>query len=528
MMKRKLLVGVIVAVLLMSVTVTSAQGPPGSGWWTAQQIQATGGDDTTVTLEAYSQTPGSAAVSCGDTTLDQGEAFVWVPTDAWGITPNCASLAENEQYSAVVSANNEIVAIVEETNQSAAPLGTSGGLADATYRGLSGSDAASELRFPTYKNNHYNETTTFYIQNAGSADTTFVATFQECNSATTVGCSGTGATYYFTLTTALEPNRMAVIQPADALAASGNGFFGGLTVTSLNGQPLAGIVNEHAVTGAPATYLKSTRAFVPAEYDQKLYAPAIKHTYVGKWSGLVIQNAGTVAGNFTIVYNIANSDDPLRVGNVYTDTTTCVGIQPGETCFVLTLYPVSGSGTASLQAGEYVAATVTGNVPMVAVVNEETLPGAAGQPQLATYSAVPDGGTAMNVSVPSYKEEWVGRYMGVVVMNVGTAAATIDATVIASAVEVGSLPTANLVVRASNIAPGAATTFFLLSKDQAQSIYPEISTVSGTIGEFVNSNCAMSVASDQPVAILVNQENSYLAGPAVPLDAANYEGFPLP
>ena len=526
-MKRKLLSGVVLVMLLIaSVPMVSAEGPPGGGWWTAQQIQVTGGDGATVTLEAYSQTAGTESVSCGSTVLDQYEAFVWVPTDQWGITPNCASLGEGEQYSAVASADSSIVAIVEATNQDAAPLGASGGMADATYRGLGAADAASELRFPTYKNNHNNETTTFYIQNAGDTSTTFTAVFQECNEANTAGCTGTGAEYTYELTTPLEPNRMVILQPGDADAASGDGKFGGLTITSDNGEPLVAVVNEHATTGETATYLKSTRAFVPSEYDQTIYAPAIKNSYGDKWSGLVIQNAGSAAGDFAIKYSVANSGDDTRVGEIFTDTTTCQSIQPGESCFVLPLYPIDGSGTAQIQDGEYVAATVTSDVPMGAVVNEENVPSFAGTKQYATYSAIPAAGTAKSVSVPSYKEEWNGRYMGVVVMNVGNSPATIDATVKA-AQSAGTLPEEDLVVQATNIAPGAATTFFLLSQNQAQSIYDEISGVSGDYTAFANSNGSMSVSSNQSVAILVNQENSYLNPPAVPLDAANYEGFPL-
>jgi hypothetical protein len=533
--KRLIAASLLLLVIALLATVSTAYAElPGGGWWTAQQIQAIGGDDTTVSHTAYGVTSGE--YSCGDITLNDGEAFVYLPTDAWGITPNCGNLPDSFQGSAVASANKEIVAVVEETNQDVAPLGVSGGTADASYRGTN--NAATTLRFPAYKSDHAGETSTFYIQNAGSESTRLRATFQEC-SADTQGCEGTGATYVYTLTTPLESNRMAIIVPSDAAGMpSGDGYFGGLTVESLDDQPLAGVVNEHATTADPARYLKSTRAFVEAEYDTKLYAPTIKHTYpldsdeLTKWSALQIQNASaTETGNFTITYKIAASQaDPNREGNVYTDTTTCQNIAPGQTCFAMTLFAEPGSGTDSLQAGEYGAATVVGDVPMVAVVNEETLydytPG--GDKQFATYSAVPDKEAKTSVSVPAYKEEWQGRYMGVTVMNVGTGAATVDATVKNVGVEQGATePTADLVAQKTGLAEGAATTFFLLTQDQAQT-YEGITIVSGNVAEFANTNNSMSISSGgQRLAVIVNQENSYLNPPSTLLDAANYEGFPL-
>jgi hypothetical protein len=272
---------------------------------------------------------------------------------------------------------------------------------------------------------------------------------------------------------------------------------------------------------------------VPAEEDIKLYAPVIKHTYplnsgaLTKCSALQIQNVGSGPADFTITYKVAASQaDPTRAGLEFVDTTTCQDIEVGQTCFAMTLLPVAGSGTAQLRAGEYAAATVESTENMVAVVNEETLftysPGS--EKQFATYSAVPDNAKSANVSIPAYKEEWVGRYMGVTVMNVGTANATIDATVLN--VNLATPPT-NLVARYTNLAPGSAATFWLLSRNQAQTL-GGVTIVSGSATQFQKTNNSMSLSSTQPVAVIVNQENSYLSPPAVRLDAANYEGFPLP
>jgi len=525
--------GLVLVMLLVMVSVVSAD-IPGPGWWTAQQIQATDAGSTTVNLTAYDRATGQ--YSCGDKVLNQLEAFVFVPTSAWGITPNCGTLPAGFQGSAVASADKNIVAIVEETNQSASPLGASGGTADAAYRGTSDAEADATLRFPAYKNNHGGDTSTFYIQNAGSQATTLKATFQEC-AAPTPGCAGTGQTFVYNVTTPIEPNRMAIITPGDAGAPSGTGHFGSLTVESLNGQKLAGVVNEAATTSSGAArYLKSTRAFTPQEYDTELYAPVIKKTYPAgtvtagtKWSALQIQNVGSASGTFTITYKIAGSGTPARVGTEIVDNTTCVNVAPGQTCFVMTLFPIGGSGTAQLQAGEYASAKVASSVQMVAVVNEETIytytP--ADRKQFATYSAVPKKTTTMHVSVPAYKEEWAGRYMGVTVQNVGGSPTTITARVKNANPGPNGTPAADLVVQKTNVLPGAAATFWLLSQNQAQ-LYGGVTVVSGTASQFVKSNNSMDVTAGQNIAVIVNQEDSYVNAPAASLDAAAYEGFPLP
>jgi hypothetical protein len=528
--------GIVVVVLALLVTASVASaGLPGTGWWTAEQIQAIESGQTTVTFEAYPQA--GTSILCGSTTIDQGKGFVFVPTAAWGINPNCGALPDGFQGSAVVSADKQVFAIVEATNQLAAPLGVSGGTADASYRGTSQMEAAIALSFPAYKNNHSGETSTFYIQNAGTAATHLRATFKEC-APPTPGCSGSGADYVYNMTAALEPNRMAVIVPSDAGAPAGQGHFGSLTVQSLDGADLvlAGVVNEASTTSSGAArYLKSTRAFTPAEYDKELYAPVIKKTYpIGqgaatKWSALTIQNVGGGPGNFTITYRIAASPTPARIGTEIVDNTTCQNIAVGQTCFVMTLFPVGGSGTSQLQDGEYASAKVVGTEDMVAVVNEETIytHTPASDKQFATYSAIPKKATALNVSVPSYKEEWAKRYMGVVVQNVGTAPTTVTATVKNVNPGPSGPPTADLVVQKVNLQVNAAVTFWLLSQNQAQ-LYGGVSEVSGDRNQFKGTNDSMTVSAGQPLAVIVNQEDSYVNPPAVKLDAASYEGFALP
>jgi hypothetical protein len=525
-LKYKIIAGIAVMMALLLVVSTALADLPGGGWWTAEQIQNVdpGEGQTTVEFTAYDK-DSTATYDCGSITLDYGEGHVWVPTNAWGITPNCESLPAGFLGSAVVSADKQIVAIVQEQNQQVPPLGTPGGKAVAAYRGIDASQTATTLLFPTYKNNHYGETTTFYIQNAGSASTSITAEFK--------GQAAMPGTYTHTYSD-VAPNRIVVIVPGDAGVPSGNGRYGSLVVTNDDGQVLAGVVNEHAITASgAATYLKATRAFVPSEADTTFYAPAIKKLFplgggaLEKWSGLVIQNAeetGTV--DMVVTYTVAEQSNSGTPGATYVDNTTCTGIPAGQSCFVLTLYPVAGSGTASLLNNMLVSAKIeaTGNV--VALVNEETNVAYGGTKQYATYSAIPDSAKSTKVSIPAYKEHWYGRYHGVVVMNVGTAAANYTVTV--NNVDVtppNPVPSAPLVVSTSGVATNQANTFLLLSVNPAMS---NATVVSGTYTQFNKTNNSMVVESTQPVVVLANEEDTWMSAYGPPgLDASNYEGFPI-
>ena len=524
-LKYKIIVGIAVTVALLLVVSTALAGLPGGGWWTAEQIQNVDPGQGQAVLEFTAYDSATAATyDCGSITLDYGEGHVWVPTDAWGITPNCNDLPAGFLGSAVVSADKQIVAIVQEQNEEAPPLGTPGGKAVAAYQGIDASDTADKLLFPLYKNDHYGETTTFYIQNASSGSTSITAEFK--------GQADMPGTYTYTVPN-VEPNRIVVIVPGDAGVPSGDGRYGSLVVTS-GGQAMAGVVNEHATTASgAATYLKATRAFVPSQADTTFYAPAVKKLFplgagaTEKWSGLIIQNAEeTDPVDMEVTYTVASQSNSGTPGDTYVDDTTCTAIPAGESCFVLTQFPETGSGTASLLDDMLASAKIVATGDIVALVNEETNAFYGGTKQYATYSAIPDSAKSTKVSIPGYKEHWYGRYHGVVVMNVGAVAA--DYTVTVNNVGVtppNSVPGAPLVVSASGVAVNQANVFLLLSVNPAMS---NATVVSGTYTEFDKTNNSMVVESTQPVVVLANEEDTWMSayGPSG-LDASNYEGFPI-
>jgi hypothetical protein len=525
MRKRVILSALMATGLLLTLTLSSYADPPGGGWWTAEQIQNVdpSQSDATVVLTAYG---GGSEYDCGTTTIDYGDSFVFVPTDQWGLDPNCGNLPDGFQGSAVVAADAQIVAMVQIQNQNVSPLGVSGGTAVAAYRGASSAETSTTLLFPTYKNNHSGETTTFYVQNAGSEAADITAVFREKQ----------GGGVYTDTVTGVAPNTMVVLLPSTAKDSggadmpSGNGRYGGLTVTS--GQPLAGVVAEHATTGDPATYLKSTRAFVPSEADTLAYVPAVKTLYgasgaLKKWSGLVVQNASAAATDVTVAYSVVDGDNK---GSVFMDTTTGADLQPGESAFFLAHPGLASGGTASLVAGNLAAAVVSAGADVVAVVNEETDYQYSGpdSKQYATYSAIPDGSKATKVSVPVYKEHWSGRYHGVVVQNVSypPQSGTVTATI--SYAGGPTVPTSDLVLT-TPIAGGAAVTIFLVSENQMQSFYPGTTVVSGNPAQFKKTNNGLIVESDQPIVVLANEEDTYMPAyaPTTKLDASNFTGFPL-
>jgi hypothetical protein len=220
--------------LTLAISAAFAQGGlPGSGWWSGEQVQNVGDDDATITVTAYDKD--TTDTFSASETVASGGAFTFLPN-------SFADMPSGFQGSAVVSSNQPIKAIVNVTNRLSGDLGIDGGKAAAQYQGVDGSMVADTLYFPLVKGNHYSKTTTFYVQNAGSADATnVVATFNMAN--------GDSFTYNVP---AIAPNKMVAFSVFDAAdydgtcTPEGTCRKGGLIVTS--DQPLAGTVMEHYTT----------------------------------------------------------------------------------------------------------------------------------------------------------------------------------------------------------------------------------------------------------------------------------------
>jgi hypothetical protein len=394
-MKRKFLT---LATILMLATlmagVVVAQGPgiqdlPGGGWITGTQIQNVGSGNATIVMSVYGQTTGqwdktASNVAPGASVNFLADQFGW-PGGSIG--------------SAVVSADQPIVAQTTETN----------GTAAAQYQAID--SPTTQVNFPLVKNNYKGsgKSTTFFVQNAGSAAAVISAQYKD----------ESGTTYAWPGAT-VQAGRMVVLNPADV------GFpttkLGSLIVTC--SQPIAGVVNEHHISDG--TILQATRGFAPDEAGTTLLIPTIKRQLGGRSTGPIIQNASASPANITITYKGTGINFVQYANNVpagasvtfYENTEVC---PTGATC---------GRTGTPLPVGTLASAVVTGSQNLVGVVNETFVTIPAGQRQRQTVtSAFNQAAATQALAIPLYKANHDYKNSGAQVQNTNlTTQATYQAT----------------------------------------------------------------------------------------------------
>jgi hypothetical protein len=476
-------------VTLMIVSLASAQSNlPGGGWWSGEQIQNVGDSTATIQVTAYDKD--SSDTFMADTDLAPGAAKTFLPNDF-------AGMPEGFQGSAVVSADQPIKAIVNVTNRQSGDLGIAGGKAAAQYQGVDGSMVANTLYFPLAKGDHWDKTTTFYIQNAGSEAATATASFTMRN----------GDDYEYT-TPSIAPNKMVVFSVMDAPGwnpTENDGRVGGMQVTS--SQPLAGVVMEHYTTEAPATIAQSTRGFTASDFDSKAYAPVIKHNRFGRFTGIQVQNVSGGPIDITVTYK---GSAGACAGETYSDSASDVAAGASHTF-------VQFEGNTDLPANCTASATIEGTGgDLVAIVNEsyrnDSIPD-SGQAAV-TSSALPDGLATMKISAPLFKDDRFDKRTGLQIQNVGTA----QATNVVATFECSGAATFTAVSRPQTVDVGGAVLFYTPSDDASM-------FTTGNPFEASSVNCAVTVTSDQNVVAIANE--SVVPDGTLEQDNNNYEGFNL-
>lgn len=186
-------VPIVVALSLLVTGLASAQGSlPGGGWWSGEQVQNVGLSAASINITAYDSN--SSATYQETKSVDPGKAYTFTPFFDF------ATMPDGFIGSAIVSSDQPIKAIVNVTNLPVGSFGVTGGRAAAQYQGVDGSATGTTLFFPIAKGDYYDNTTTFYVQNAGSSAATATANF----------LMRTGATYNYT-TPSIGPGQMAVL-----------------------------------------------------------------------------------------------------------------------------------------------------------------------------------------------------------------------------------------------------------------------------------------------------------------------------
>lgn len=474
-------------ILIFSIGTALAGGVPGTGWWSAETVQNIGTNQISVQVVAYDKD--SSSTYSASKLIDANNSYVFSPADFTGMPTGF-------QGSAVVSADGPIKAIVNVQNRLAGSLGVSGGKAAGIYQGIDGSAVDTKVYFPIAKGDYYGNTTSYYVQNAGTTAATMTFTFTMKDN----------STYNYT-TPSISPNKMAVISIFDVPGYSptnNDQRLGSAVVTST--QPLAGVLYEHKTSENPATYTQAIRGFTSADFDTKAFAPAVKNNWYNKWHAIQVQNVSSVTIDISVTYR-----GNFGCTGTYTDTKT--GIQPDKSATFqlwtgLTNFPNSCVGSAEIY-------TNTPGGQIVAAVNEQYVSVPVTGQRAARYMALPAGSTTTKIVAPTFKDNWYDMVSGFTIMNVGGGTAT------------------NVV---ATFACKGGATFTAISLPQTVQQYKGVLffTPHDDPGMFTGGNpfsssnvyCAITATADQPIVGYVNNEVSPTS-PAWQEDNYNYEAFNL-
>lgn len=492
-MRRKILyVSLVLLASLSSISIAFAQtGLPGGGWWSGETIQNIGTSAASVILTAYDSASSNTYTASAN--IAAGDKAVFTPS-------NFSGMPSGFQGSAVVSSDQPIAAVVNITNRPVSGFGITGGKAAALYQGINSTSVATSIYFPLVKAGHYNKTTSFYVQNAGSSATTLNAVFR----------MNDGNTYNYT-SPSIGPNQMVVFSVFDSptynvtgLPANDPKRIGSLEVNA--SVPIAGVVMEHFTSENPATIAQTTKGFTSNDFSSKAYAPQIKHNWYGRFTGIMVQNVSSSSINVTVTYKGSGG---TCIGNTYTDSYN--NLQPGKsTTFV------QYEGQTNLPSNCLASATIEGSGNILAVVNEsyrgDSIP-PSGQ-RSVTYSAIPNANVTTKVSVPLFKNDRYGKRTGLLVQNVGS----VDATHVVATFKCSGGSTFTAITNELTIPAGASILF----------ITPHLSS-----GVFTSSNpfpsadvdCSVTIVGDQPIVAVANE--SVVPSGTLDQDTSCYEGFNL-
>jgi hypothetical protein len=472
MKKRLLAVLLAVIVVVLTVSLSSADDLPGTGYWFGATHQNVGDANATIVVTAYDQANNQYPLNLAP--LAPGASANVIPSDIPGLPAGFIG-------SIVTSSDQPLVALVNITNRPIPDFGDPNGKAAALYSGVDGSDASTSLLFPLAKHNSFDKTTTFYLQNAGTEAATITAVF-----------AFQGVNYTYT-SPSVQPGRMIAVDPGMTTnpgpVPSGDGKVGAMTATSA--QPIAGVMLEHEVGFPVGLVMQGSSGFAPSQLDQTAYCPVYKKHHFGRSSGLQVQNAHNVAQNFTIEYIATVS------GNEY--TTVVTNVAPGASVTLLN----DASITDPLDT--LLAATVTGSAgPVAAVMNESQLPLPPGVQQTATTHNCQAATTATTtLAYPAFKETRFGRTTSIQIQNVGDAAATNVVLVFKD--NLGNTRT----TVPQTINPGASKVFLCVSGPQHAGLWSGSPLDLGTLS-------GVTVTADQPIIAVVNEASWSSSSPCLP------------
>jgi hypothetical protein len=432
MKKAHLFRAMMIVILVTGLFAGTAMAMPGGTWASGIKIQnldLTPLTKATISIDLYSAT-GSLAYTINKTsggdplTADAGKAIeVYLPS---------FSTVGAGQYSAVVSADREVAAVVTTTNYSY-------GMADS-YNTMVPATAVS---VPYVYHNHNNWSTEIFIQNTSTT------------SAATVSVVLKNATKTQTVPLSIPASGMKSVDTSSATvdAALGTGFIGAATITS--DVPVAVVANQVRQMGAGdalGNVMISARGLTTDDGGTKILLPSLYKDFSGAsgtWrSGIKLANLGGTVANVTVTFK-SDPDQPAFTG---VKTVTINGGESAE------LYLPTTVTTPAFPAAFKGYATVTSDVAVVATVQHTNYAGAGGYGVAIGYAGFSSGVSKISLpslyNWPSGAGVWVS---GIKVQNYGSGSATFKVTFTA---DPDSVSKVNGTITGVTLAGGAAKEFY--------------------------------------------------------------------
>lgn len=392
---KKLSVVLLVALLMALLpAAVGAQAPvPGVTFNTAFRVQNLGTAAANCVFSFY-DTAGVEKYNSGAITpaIPIGQSY-------YLYVPSLGTAVGAGQYSAVVSCDQNVAAVVNISNSTSTAAKTSQG--DA-YNGISSSQVASTLFAPGIYKNYYNFYSNVVVQNAGTGQTAISLQIFAPGNPTPVVTQGP---------VNVNANGFTTFSQTDA-ALTSNVAYSAKVVTN-PATPVAAVVNIYGL-GNVTNQLYSYNA--SAAGSTTAYAPVIMNKFYGNNTALVIQNMGTQPARVRITYSDVNGtvvNSTIAAGSADSRYT------PGET-------GIASGNTNGLYSAkvESLADAVNGNVaqPILVLVNESNSANRA-----SSYNGFVSGTTS--VSAPIIMRRYYNYNTSVTCQNVGGAAATMSMSI---------------------------------------------------------------------------------------------------
>ena len=240
-------------------------------------------------------------------------------------------------------------------------------------RGLTPSDAGTEVVAPALKNNFFGGTTGAVILNTGSAQAVVDLDFTVTNTSGTCSASiGDTATDQLTV----DPGKSQVVSfQANTVGGLPNCVFYSMVATS-DGEPIAATVNENRVSG-PNTFKATYSGFNTANATGTVFFPLVKENFFNNTTGLTLVNAGSVTTQIEVTYTGESSTHILET----------LSLAPGEAVGILRAYagPNPTTNNFTVQSGSSLpveleryavqATVMTGGATIVGIAQESSLSG---------------------------------------------------------------------------------------------------------------------------------------------------------